>query len=325
MKAISAKDGAGANGDDTVVELKWDGMRILSFVDAAGVRLQSANKLDVTVSYPELDALAGAFADFGPVIFDGEVVAFEADGRPSFPRLQRRMHIKDRGDALRRAETVPISYVIFDLLHLDGNDVMALGWDDRRRLLEQVVDGPGVAWRLSTVHGGTELAALLDVVRAEGLEGLVVKSRTARYEPGRRSRSWVKIKPRRRQEFVVGGWTSGEGNRSGAIGSLLVGYFDEDTRLRYAGRVGSGLSDDDLRDWADRVASHPRDRSPFVDSVPPKPGCFTGWCEPVFVVEIAFAEWGEPPDRSLRHPSYLGLRIDKDPSTVRLEALEKGP
>lgn len=320
MKAIAAKDDFNIGTDDWVVELKWDGMRVLSFVDSGGVRLQSTNLLDITASFPELDALGAAFADFGPVILDGEVVAFGSGGHPSFPLLQQRMHIKDRSEARRRAQTVPISYVIFDLLHLDGNDVMSLGWADRRQLLEQIVESPGTAWRLGTVHDGGEFGALLDVIVAEGLEGLMAKKRTARYEPGKRSRSWIKIKPRRRQEFVVGGWIAGDGRRSDTIGSLLVGYYDAAHRLKFAGRVGSGLTQDDLGAWSERMVAHGQERSPFVDAVPPKPGRAIGWCEPVFVVEVAFAEWGQPPEPYLRHPSYLGLRFDTDPLSVVLEA-----
>lgn len=315
--ALDVGDDVGA---DVAVEMKWDGMRAVSFVDAAGVRLQSTNLLDVTVSFPELDALAAAFADFGPVILDGEVVAVGADGQPSFPLLQGRMHIKDRAEAQRRARSVPVSYVIFDLLHLDGTDVMHLAWRDRRRLLEQILESPGETWRINPAHSGDEFGVLLDFVAAQGLEGLVVKERGSRYEPGRRGRSWVKIKPRRRQEFVVGGWLSGDGLRSDTIGSLLVGYHDDEGNLRFAGRVGSGLSQEDLAAWMARVTSNAVARSPFVDDVPPKAGRTVGWCEPIFVVEVAFASWGQPPDAQLRHPSYLGLRTDKDPTTVVRES-----
>ena len=308
MKAVTGE--LPVSGDWSY-EIKWDGMRIIAFVDGDGVRLQSTNLLDATASYPELVGLEDATAAFDSLILDGEIVAFAADGRPSFGRLQDRMHVKDPHEAGRRAADNPVSYVVFDLLHLNGNDTMALPLDDRRHLLEQVLE-PGRHWRLTDVHlDGAQ--ALLDVVTDQELEGLIAKQRASRYLEGKRSSAWRKVKPRLRQEFVVGGWTEGRDGRSGTIGSLLIGYYDGDA-LVPAGSVGSGLDARSLAEWHQLVRDHARPDSPFAGSPPPAMGRTFHWIDPIFVVEVAFGEWTS--DGYLRHPSYLGRRVDKDANEV---------
>lgn len=309
MKAVS---GDLPTGDGWSYEIKWDGMRIIAFVDDAGLRLQSTNLLDATRSFPELAGLVDATSGFESLVLDGEVVAFTEDGRPSFGRLQDRMHIKDPVEAARRARSNPVSFVIFDLLHLNGTDTMALPLGDRRQLLEQVIE-PGPHWRLTDVHadGATDLLA---IVTEQGLEGLIAKQLASRYLEGKRSSTWRKIKPRLRQEFVVGGWTEGRDGRSGSIGSLLIGYYDDAGALRHAGSVGSGLDTDALALWHRLVADDVRPDSPFEGPVPPTLGRTFHWLEPRHVIEVAFGEWTA--DGNLRHPSYLGLRTDKDPQDV---------
>ena len=312
IKPMKAVPGELPEGDGWSHEIKWDGMRIVAFIDDDGLRLQSSNLLDATASFPELSGLIDATADFESLILDGEVVAFTDDGRPSFGRLQDRMHIKDPAEAERRSRANPVSYVIFDLLHLNGTDTMALPLSDRRRLLEQVIDD-GPHWRLTDVHheGAGDLLA---VVTEQQLEGLIAKKDSSQYLEGKRTPTWRKIKPRLRQEFVVGGWTEGRDGRSGSIGSLLIGYYDEAGALRHAGSVGSGLDADALAQWRAIVTESARGTSPFGGPVPPTLGRTFHWIEPVHVVEIAFGEWTD--DGNLRHPSYLGLRIDKDPRQV---------
>jgi bifunctional non-homologous end joining protein LigD len=301
-------------GNDWVYEIKWDGMRAIAFIDSDGVRLQTTNLLNATVSFPELQALADAAIGTDAVVLDGEIVAAADDGTPSFRRLQDRMHIKDPAEAARRAKVAPVSFIVFDLLHLNGHDTLGLPFEDRRRLLEQLVE-PGPTWRLTQVHDA-DGPALLEAVSSRGLEGLMAKQRTSRYHEGRRSPAWRKVKPRHRQEFVVGGWAEGKQSRTGTVGSLLIGTF-ENGRLQHAGSVGSGLDASALAEWGDIVARDARDDSPFLGAVPPTAGRTFHWVEPNEVIEVAFAGW--EPDGHVRHPSYLGRRIDKDPTDVRRE------
>lgn len=292
-------------------ELKWDGMRVVSFIDSAGLRLQSANLKDATTSFPELAGLGEAFEGLDSVILDGEVVAIGEDGSPSFSLLQHRMHVSDEREAWRRASEVPVSYAIFDLLHLDGHDTMALPFQDRRRLLETLVDA-GSHWRLTDLHVG-DPADLLETVTDRGLEGLVAKRLTSVYVEGKRPSTWRKIKPRRRQEFVVGGWSEGRDGLSGTVGSLLLGVI-VDGHLEHCGSVGSGLNTVAREEWRQRLEKAELEESPFHQRVPPTMGRSYRWTEPSFVVEVAFGEW--TPDGHLRHPVYLGMRTDKDPFEV---------
>jgi len=245
------------------------------------------------------------------LILDGEVVAIDSDGSPSFHLLQQRMHVSDPVDARRRAVTVPVSFAIFDLLHVNGQDTMRLPLRDRRTLLEEiVVDGPH--WRITTMHTG-DPAALLETVTARGLEGLVAKQLGSTYQEGKRPTTWIKIKPRHRQEFVVGGWSEGRDGNAGNLGSLLLGHMDEG-ELIHCGSVGSGLNDASRREWLARVSARELTAPPFANEVEGKAGRTFHWTEPVDVVEVAFNNWEA--DGHLRHPVYLGRRTDKDPADV---------
>ncbi len=309
MKAIAGElppeDGTWA------YEIKWDGMRIVAFVAADGaVTLQSTNLRDVTASFPELWGLAAATGG-RPAVLDGEVVAFDDAGRPSFGRLQHRMHLSDPRTVARRAAEVPVAFHVFDLLSFDGTDAIELPYTDRRRLLASVIE-PGPTWAVPVHHLGGG-AALLEAVGAQGLEGLIAKRLDSTYQPGRRSPAWRKLKVRPKQEFVVGGWAEGEKGRADRIGALLVGYYDGDV-LRYAGRVGTGFTDAELDRLAAVFRPLARPSCPFD---PPPVGRHrrgAHWVEPSVVAEVAFGEWTA--DRLLRHPSYLGQREDKDPREV---------
>jgi bifunctional non-homologous end joining protein LigD len=301
-------------------EVKWDGVRALGFLSGGQLRLQSSNLKDITLRYPELAPLAAAL-DGHDVILDGEVVTFNEEGRPDFGLLQNRMHLTGARAVADWAARQPVVWVLFDLLHLDGHDLYvpegatpgpsALGWADRRRLLEGLV-ASGPNWQVPAVHTG-DAAGLLDAVRAQGLEGLVAKRLDSRYEAGRRSAAWRKIKVRRNQEVVVGGWKAGEGNRAGSIGSLLVGYYD-DGRLVYAGRVGSGLTDGEIRALRGLFDGRVRATCPFAEPPTREEQRGATWVEPEVVVDVAFGEWSR--DGRLRHPSYRGRRSDKDPTDV---------
>jgi bifunctional non-homologous end joining protein LigD len=251
-------------------------------------------------------------------MLDGELVAFDEEGRPSFSRLQRRMHVE--ASRLRRhlVEEVPVVYVIFDLLHLDGRSTLSLPYEERRRLLEELsLQGP--SWRTPAYHAG-DGAAMVEASAAQGLEGVIAKRLDSVYEPGRRSGAWLKIKHRQRARLVVGGWMPGEGGRRGSIGSLLVGYYEpaqpdaDSPRLRYAGRVGSGLTDSDLRHLSSLLEPLRRGGSPFEGRQPPRTAIFV---EPRLVVEVEFAEWTRT--RTLRAPTFRGLVEDADPQEVVLD------
>jgi bifunctional non-homologous end joining protein LigD len=307
MKAVS--DQLPAEPAGWLFEIKWDGVRVIATLDHGEIHLASANGRTITASYPELALLADELSDH-TVVLDGEVVALDDDGLPSFGRLQGRMHIADAAEAYRRAAEVPIVYQVFDLLHLDGNDLYEFPVSDRRRLLEGLLE-TGPHWRVPPSYDDGR--ALLDAAVELGLEGIVAKRADSRYVPGSRSPSWRKIKVRRRQELVVAGWTDGTGNREGRLGALLLGYHEGDA-LRFAGRVGSGLSRRDLDWWRAQLDERAIEECPFDPPPPAADRRVAHWARPELVVEVAFAEWSH--DDRLRHPSYLGRRDDKDPRSV---------
>jgi bifunctional non-homologous end joining protein LigD len=300
MKAVTAA-GLPADGERWAFEIKWDGFRTLAFVAGGTVRLQSRSLNESTAEFPELRGLGEAVASH-EVVLDGEVVALDEAGRPSFGLLQQR--------GKRRA---PIVYMIFDLLYLDGRSTVGLRYDERRARLEGLaLRGP--SWQVPAHHVG-DGEALLAASRAQGLEGLVAKRLDSPYEVGKRSRCWLKVKNWGRQELVVGGWMPGEGERSGRIGALLVGYY-EGGSLRYAGRVGTGFTGAELERLAGLLAPLARDAPPFapVESLPAEVRRLGRWVEPQLVAEVAFSEWTHL--GTLRQPSYKGLRTDKRAAEV---------
>lgn len=294
-------------------EFKWDGVRAIGYVDGGRLRLLSRNDNDVTASYPELRALGEALGSIRAVL-DGEIVALDDSGRPSFAALQQRMHVTGAAKARRLAQDTPVTYLLFDVLYLDGESTVDRPYEERRRLLESLaLSGP--AWQ--TPDAFREAGA--DVLRAsrdQGLEGVVAKRLTSRYAPGRRTGDWIKVKHERMQEVVVGGWTPGKGRRSGRIGALLLGVHG-DEGLRYAGQVGTGFTGEMLDDLARRLGGLRRKTPPFVDEVPRAQSRDVTWATPALVGEVTYTEWTR--DGRLRHPSWRGLRPDKEPADVRPE------
>ena len=307
MRAVTATELP--SGEGWAAELKWDGMRIEAGVTAVdgdpSLTLWSGNGRDVTGSFPELIGLAQALS--ADAILDGEVVVFDGE-RPSFARLQQRIHIDTPHQNLLQDH--PVVYIVFDLLVLDGNPLVGLPYRTRRKLLNELLpDGPN--WR-TPPYVEDDNRGLLELAKARHLEGIVLKRLDSAYESGVRSQAWRKIKVRRRQEFVVGGWLEGQRSLAGQLGSLVVGVWDED-RLVVAGRVGSGLTDVERRRLQTLLT--PRHDPPFVEvpALDKRPV----WVEPEVVVEIEYAEW--PVDGQLRHPTYCGLRTDRDPTAVMRE------
>lgn len=297
-------------------EIKWDGVRAVAYI-APGKppRLESRNLNDVTRQYPEAAAIAGALTKRRAVL-DGEVVAFDEQGRPSFERLQGRMHLTGEAAIGARSKSTPIAYVVFDLLYLDGESLMRMPYSERREKLEQL-DLNGPTWRTPAYHQG-QGQALLQASAEQGLEGIVAKRLDSPYEPGRRPGTWLKIKNTRSQELVIGGWVPGEGRRQGRIGALLMGYYDHEPatpELRFAGKVGTGF-DAKALDMLEKVlAPLRRETTPFLG--PKQPGKGAIYVDPELVAEVEFNEWTR--QNTLRHPSYKGLREDKRAIDVVLE------
>jgi bifunctional non-homologous end joining protein LigD len=303
-------------------EIKWDGVRAVAYVEPSGAtRLESRNLNDVTRQYPEAAAVGTALESKSAVL-DGEVVAFDELGRPSFERLQGRMHLTGDAAIGDRARTRPIAYVIFDILYLGGRNLMRLPYTERRARLEQLgLNGP--TWRTPAYRAG-DGEALLAASAEQGLEGIVAKRLDSLYEPGRRGGQWLKIKNTRRQELVIGGWLPGEGRRQGRIGALLMGYYDKEPevpQLRFAGKVGTGFDAKELEMLEGVLAPLRRDTTPFSGAR--QPGKGAQFVEPELVAEVEFNEWTRA--NMLRHPSYKGLREDKRATDVVLERPEPPP
>jgi bifunctional non-homologous end joining protein LigD len=311
------------DGDDDgwAYEIKWDGIRALAYANRGEWWMQSRRLEDLTARYPELAPLGERLADHGAIL-DGEVVALDAEGRPSFQLLQRRMGLTSASVVKQRVGQTPVDYVIFDLLHLDGRCVRDLTYLERRGLLESLeLEGP--RWRTPRhrLDGGAEL---LEAARRQGLEGIVAKRCDSPYRPGKRTGEWIKARVWRRQEFVIGGHIPGEGRRAERVGSLLVGYFDkraseldkgEEQQLIFAGGVGSGLKEEDLDFLTRELKKRRRLDSPFDRGAPRGPKArLAVWCEPELVCEVSWTQWTN--EGTLRQPAFKGMRDDKDPREV---------
>jgi bifunctional non-homologous end joining protein LigD len=297
------------------VEVKWDGIRAIAYCRPGRVQLQTRNLNDVTAQYPEVRRISRALGAHDAVL-DGELVAFDENGKPSFERLQQRIHNSDENVVRRRMKTHPVVYVVFDLLYFDGEDLTGEPYTRRRELLEGL-ELWGEAWQTPRYAVG-HAKELLAASKAQGLEGVILKRADSIYAPGKRGGAWLKVKNVSRQEMVIGGWTPGEGRRKKHLGALLVGYFENaggKPVLRYAGKVGTGFKAADLTAIAARLAPLERKTSPFAAG--PKPPKGARFVEPRLVAEVEFREMtGEG---QLRHSAYKGMREDKDASEVVLE------
>lgn len=288
-------------------EIKWDGVRAIAHYEPGRLYLISRNGRDITDQYPEIGRI-GRQLGSRKVVLDGELVAFDDDGRPSFQRLQPRMHVTSESEIRRRQHQIPVTYVIFDLLYVEGRPLLEEPYEARRQELDHL-DLGGPSWQVPEYHRG-EGSALREATRERGLEGIIAKRLDSRYRPGRRTRDWLKIKNVRSQELVIGGWLPGRGRREGELGALLVGYYT-DGELRYAGKVGTGFDAVALKLLRQRLAPLQRESSPFTGRQPEKGAIFV---RPELVCEATFSEWTRA--GTLRHPSYQGLREDKAPTEV---------
>ena len=304
-----------ARDEGWAVEVKWDGVRAIAYCRPGRIELQSRNLNDVTAQYPEVRRLSRQLGAHDAVL-DGELVAFDEHGRPSFERLQQRIHQTEETIVRRRMKSHPVTYAIFDLLHLDGRDLTGEPYGRRRELLEQL-ELNGQSWQTPGYSTG-HARELLEASRDQQLEGIVLKRLDSRYSPGKRTGAWLKVKNTGRQEFVIGGWLPGEGRRRNRIGSILLGVFEPDgagQALRYAGRVGTGFSEADLTSLQARLAPLERKSNPFAGRRGPKKGA--RYVEPELVAEIELRELTA--EGMVRHGSFKGLRDDKAAAEVGLE------
>ena len=298
-------------------EIKWDGVRAILFVEGGRVRAQSRNDLGVSAAFPELAGI-GDFLGMTTCVLDGEIVALGEDGRPSFGKLQRRMHVANEREARRRAASDPVTFVAFDVLYLRGHSLLAESYEERRATLESLhLSGDTFLTTESfcDVSGEDVLAAAVQ----NGLEGIVAKRRASPYRPGRRSPDWIKVKSFRTQEVVIGGWTSGRGEREGSLGALLLGIPGEEG-LRYVGKVGTGFSAGDRQDLLDDLRPLASRESPFTSPLPRSDAATANFVRPELVGEVEFGEWTTA--GRLRHPTWRGLRPDKAPFEVVVESQE---
>jgi bifunctional non-homologous end joining protein LigD len=292
-------------------EMKWDGVRAIALVEDGELRLWSRSGRDVTGSYPELGPLGSAVAADRAVL-DGEIVAFAGGQWPSFEALQQRINVSHPAQIARLAAEIPVSYLAFDLLCLDGQSLLDVPYSQRRARLD-ALGLSGRYWQTPPSFTDVSGRELLAVSRQQGLEGVVAKRLTSRYDPGKRSPAWRKIKVVLRQEAVIGGWKPGAGGRAGQIGSLLIGLQGPDG-LAYAGHVGTGFTQPALAMLGERLFPLRRDASPFAAPVPPEHARAAIWAEPRLVIEVAFGSWTSA--GVMRAASYKGLRTDKDPAEV---------
>jgi bifunctional non-homologous end joining protein LigD len=308
------RDALPPDDDRWAFEMKWDGVRAVVYIDGGRPRARSRNDIDITPTYPELRAMAESMGATQAVL-DGELVALDDAGRPSFERLQPRMHVNGEAQVRRLMRSVPVTFLVFDVLHLDGRSTLSLPYEERRGLLESLtLDGP--TWKTPPAWFG-DGASVLAAAAEQGLEGVVAKRRDSVYRPGRRADTWVKVKNLRTQEVVIGGWKPGERRRAGTIGSLLLG-IPGDAGLTYAGKVGTGFTQSSLRELQHMLAPLEVDSPPFVDRVPAADARLAHWVSPSLVGEVRFAEWTR--DGRLRHPAWRGLRPDKAPEDVVRES-----
>ena len=303
--------------DDWAFEPKWDGIRAAAVCNEE-TKLVSRNDKDITVAYPELHKLHEQLVAIDAVV-DGEIVAFD-DGIPSFEKLQSRMHVRAPAEIQRLMKLIPVAYVAFDLLYLDGRDLRSRPYTERRELLEQaLVTTPQYQLSPNTIGEGL---ALFEVAREQALEGIVAKRLESRYETGKRSKSWLKVKTTFDADVVIAGWTVGEGRRAGGLGGLVMAVYDED-RLRYVGGVGTGFTDKTRAMVEERLRALESDEVPFTrEELKGKPELrHARWVRPELVAVIEFRQLTST--NKLRAPSFKGLRDDKEPTGCTLEALQE--
>ena len=308
---LATKGDVVPTGDEWSHEVKWDGVRILADVrervDRA--RLTTRNDNDATVAWPDIHLAPMGGRD---LLVDGEIIGINAAGVPDFAVIQERMHVRSATAAARLATTVPATFMVFDVMRLDGRDLTSLPLAERREILAGLDLG---TWQVPPTYDDGVM--LREATLAQGLEGIVSKRRSSTYQPGVRSKAWLKFAHRHRFSFVVGGWRPQEGTKD-RLAALLVGEPTPDG-LVYRGRVGSGIGGAASRLLGAQLAGRVRAASPFVDEVPAVDARGTVWVEPFLVVDVE--SHNKMPVTRLRQPSFRGIRTDIGPEDVGQEQL----
>jgi len=317
IEPMLAVDGRLPDGEGYGYEWKWDGFRGCVRVAADGTtRITSRNGNDLTPAYPELPAsLAAALAGRAAVL-DGEIVALNPDGRPEFELMQRRAQ---RPPTAKLLAEVPVAYFAFDLLRIDDESLLTRPYHERRELLAEYLDPADSRVVVPPGYTRADIAPeqMLAAAAEHGIEGVVAKQLTSVYLPGARSPQWVKHALTHTREVVVGGWRTGAGRRTGTLGAMLLGAYD-DRGLVYLGDVGTGFTDDALDHLRDVLAPLARPASPFATEVPRERARGAHWVEPRLVGEVVYRRL--TPDLRLRHTAWRGLRPDRDPEEIRIES-----
>ena len=306
---------------DWFFEPKLDGVRALSFIQRGNVSIFSRRGLDATKQYPSIAAELREQVE-PQMVLDGEIVAFDENGVPSFQELQQRLNLMRESDIKRAESQVPVFYYVFDIPYAGGYDLRGARLEQRKRLLRQLLMPTERVRPVEHFEQDGEVAYRVAV--DHGLEGLLAKKRDSVYESGRRSKNWMKIKSTEEGEFVIGGYTEGGGWRAGTFGSLMLGYYDDDGKLMYAGHVGTGFNDKTLKLLKEKLEALRTDERPFAQE-PSRAGMPFGrpkntpvtWVKPELVAQVRYAQWTR--DGVLRAPSFLGLREDKAPADVKRE------
>jgi bifunctional non-homologous end joining protein LigD len=286
-------------------EFKWDGVRALTVLDRDGLRVYARSGAHITAAYPELGGLAAALDEVGvqDAVLDGEMVVLQADGRPSFTALAERMHVRDPARARQLQATLPVTYLIFDVLSANGTDICTAPYAQRRAWLESMAARLAPSPRWLVPPSFPDGRATLDAARSLRLEGVVAKRVGSTYRPGTRTPDWVKIKLEYTGTYVVGGWRPGRRE----LGALLVGSYGA-AGLRYRGRVGGGISAAAERDLLAQLAPLRMAHSPFTEPLPRDDGRGATYTRPSLVVEVRYGN--VTPDGKLRFPRFVRLRPD---------------
>lgn len=303
---LATKGDVVPTGDEWSHEVKWDGVRMLADVRGSvdRARLTTRNGNDATVAWPDIHPAPMGGRD---LLVDGEIIGINHNGVPDFAVIQERMHVRSATSAARLATTVPATFMVFDVMRLDGRDLTSLPLTERREILAGLDLG---TWQVPPTYDDGLM--LRDATLSQGLEGIVSKRRSSTYQPGVRSKAWLKFAHRHRFSFVVGGWRPQEGTKD-RLAALLVGEPTPDG-LIYRGRVGSGIGGAASRLLAGKLAGRDRAASPFADEVPAVDARGTVWVEPFLVVDVE--SHNKMPVTRLRQPSFRGVRTDIGPEDL---------
>jgi len=306
IRPMLAKTGEPFNSDKFVFEVKWDGLRTLVFLRNGKVELQNRNLRDVTPGFPELGILKNSIKA-NQAILDGEAVILGRDGTPNFGSLQNRFGVEDpkRADAL--SKTIPVTYIAFDLLHLDGKDFVAVPLVERKERLQEILsEGPHVVFGEHIENHG---AQFFKEVLKNGFEGALAKEKQSHYLPGNRGGSWIKFKGVQTMDCIVVGYTKGEGFRSTTFGSLVVAAYGPDSKLRHMTNVGGGFNNQTLEDLKPLLTKLETKTETLTDPIDaPSP---VTWLKPGIVCEVKYMSITK--DGKLRFPRFSRVRMDKSP------------